>query len=347
MANKFQTSVADIILRNPTTKQAIAHGVTNTTTALKQTMAKTEARGGIGNQLLYTYFHDRAVEISIEMPVFNEYILALQSGATVASDNLSCVASDCIVLDSGSGTLTHTPTGDVTFIFDDTDASVLVTPSGSAINGIPGGLNRKGVAIYDYLTTVDRITVTGAEQPSVVELVMTARVYDANHSSVVQYFQVVVPQFKVDGNYNLAMAGNEISKQTLNGMALLNKSTNCSDGDYYYTATYINVDATTTPYTLIAATPSPMNFSVASGSATAQISVLGYRGPLHTNDSVTSLCTYSKTSGCACFAVNASTGVVTATGSTMSVGYTALIGVAYYDAVSGSLTDTVSVVATA
>jgi hypothetical protein len=341
---KFQSSVADIVLRDTTSGQAIAHGKTNTTTSLKQTMSKTEARGGIGNQLLYTYFHDRAVEFTIEMPVFNEYILALQSGATVGTGNYSCVATECVVLASGSATLANTPTGDVTFIFDDNDASILVTPIGKDIT-VTGGLNRKGYAIYDYLTASDRITVEGKTQPSTVELVMTAPVYDQEHGDPVQYFQVIVPQFKVDGNYNLAMNSNENSKQSLTGNALLNVASNCSDGDYYYTATYINVDLTTTPYTIIAATPSPMTFSAASGSATAAISVLGYRGPLHSTTSLTTSCTYL-ISGCACFTAGSATGVVTA-GSTMNAGDSGVVTVSYYDSVSGSLTDTLQVLATA
>ena len=344
MALKFQTSVADVVLRDPVTHIAIAHGKSNINTSLKQTMAKTEARGGIGNPLLYSYFHDRAVSISIEMPVFNEYILALQSGADVATGNLSCVATDCVVLSSGSGVLAHTPTGDVTFIFDDNDAAVSVTPSGSAINGVTGGLNRKGVAIYDYLTTSDRITVTGSEQPSTVELILTARVYDASHTDVVQYFQVNVPQFKVDGNYTLNMAANAVSNQSLNGDALLNTATDCSSGDYFYTATYINVDLTTSPYTLIAATPSPMSFSAASGSpASGQITVTGYRSGLHTSTGITSSCVFTKTSGCACFSVSAG-GLVTSGSPHVAATYEALINVAYWDASSGSLTDVVRVV---
>jgi hypothetical protein len=346
MSNKFQTSVADVVLRDITTGQAIAHGKTNITTSLKQTMAKTEARGGIGNPLLYTFFHDRAVEFTIEMPVFNEYILALQSGATIGSGNYSVVATDCLVLSSGSGFLAHTPTGDVTFIFDDNDAAVLVTPSGSAIT-VTGGLNRKGVAIYDYLTTADQITVTGIEQPTKVSLTLTARVYANDKSTVVQYFQVNVPSFQVDGAYTLNMAANAISNQSLNGMALLHEADSCSSDPYFYTATYINVDSTTSPYTIIAATPSPMSFSVASGSATQSISVLGYRGVLNTTSNITSLCTYSKTSGCPCFNINASTGVVSASGSTMVVNYNATMKIAYWDVSSGSLTDTVSVVAVA
>lgn len=345
MGNKFQCSVADIVLRDATTHQAIAHGKTNTLTSLKQTMAKTEARGGIGNQLLYTYFHDRAVEFTIEMPVFNEYILALQSGVSVGTGNYSVVATECVTLSSGSGTLTNTPTGDVTFIFDDNDASVLVTPSGKNIT-VTGGLNRKGYAIYDYLTAADRIVVEGTPQPTVVELIMTASVYDQSHTNVVQYFQVIVPQFKTDGNYNLPMNANEVSKQSITGMALLNTASSCSNGDYYYTATYINVSSTTAPFVSLAAAPSPMSFSAAAGSATAAITVLGYRSPLYSIASLTSSCTYTKTSGCACFTAGSSTGIVTA-GSTMVAGDSAVINVAYYDASSGSLTDNVYVVATA
>jgi len=346
MANKFQASVADVVLRDATTGQAIAHGKTNTTTSLTQTMSKTDARGGIGNQLLYSYFTDRAVEFTIEMVTFNSYILALQSGATVGTDNYSCVATDCIVLSSGSGTLlTGTPTGNVTFIFDDNDASILVSPSGSDIV-VAGGLNRKGVAIYDYLTSSDRITVEGSTQPTTVELVMTAEVYDKDHTNVVQYFQVVVPSFKVDGNYSLSMTGNEVSSQTLTGTALLNDATDCSNGDYYYTATYINVDSTTTPYSFIAATPSPMSFSEASGSATQQISVLGYRGVLYGTTSITSDCIYSISSGCACITVGSATGLVTA-GSALVDGDNANVNVAYWDSVTGSLTDSVYVAITA
>jgi len=353
MANKFQTSVADVVLRDATTYEAIAHGRTNTTTSLTQTMSAVEARGGIGNQLLYTYATDRAVEFSIEMPTWNTWMLALQTGVDVNSGNYSVVATDCLVLSSGSGQLDNTPTGDVTFFFDDNGASVLVTPTGSNIT-VAAGADRKGYAVYDYLAAADQIVVEGTTQPSVVELVMTAPVYDQDHTTVVQNFQVVVPQFKLDGNYSLSMVANDISKQTLNGKALLTSSPDCAAGDYYYKATYINVDSTTSPYTIIAATPSPMSFSDATGDATQQISVLGYRGPIHSTTDVTTDCIYSLTSGswctsssAVCISAGSQTGLVTVTGSQMAAGDDAIINVAYWDTTSGSITDTVYVSITA
>ena len=350
--HKFQTSVADVVLRDTTTGEALAHGKTNTTTALEQTMSKVEARGGIGNQLLYSYFTDRAVSFSIEMPTFNSWMLALQVGADVEADNYSVVATDCLVLSSGSGQLDNTPTGDVTFIFDDNDASLLVTPSGSNIT-VSGGLDRKGVAVYDYLAAADRIVVAGQTQPSIVQLIMTANVYDQDNTTVVQYFQIDVPRFKLDGNYSLAMAADAISNQTLGGEALLNSAGTCTDEDYYYTATYINVDSSVTPYSQISATPSPMSFSAAAGSATQSLSVLGYRGIVYSSTLLTDDCVYSLTSGseCAsgspCIAVGAATGIVAVTGSAMADGDDAVINVAYWDITSGSLTDSVYVAITA
>ena len=353
MADKFQVSVADVVLRDASTYEAIAHGKTNTTTSLTQTMSAVEARGGVGNQLLYTYATDRAVEFSIEMPTFNTWMLALQSGVDLGTDNYSVVATECLVLNSGSGQLDNTPTGDVTFFYDDTGASVLTTPTGSNITLGATGADRKGYAVYDYVTAADQITVEGNTQPSVVQLVMTAPVYDQDHTTVVQYFQVVVPQFKLDGNYSLSMTANDISKQTLNGKALLASSADCTDGDYYYKATYINVDSSTSPYTVIAATPSPMSFSATTGSATQQISVLGYRGPIHSTTSITDDCVYTLTTGswCAsgspCVATGSATGLVTVTGSAMADGDDAVIGVVYWDITSGSLYDNVYVTITA
>ena len=344
MTQYFQSSVANVILRDATTGQAIAHGETLMTSTLKQTMAKTEARGGMGNSLLYTYFHDRAVSFTIKMPVFNEYVLALQSGASVVTGSVTCVQTDTIVFSNNQATLSTTPVagGNVTVIFDDNDSSVLVTPSGTSIT-VAGGANRKAKAFYDYTTTADRITVAGVTQPSVATLVLTAPVYNQTQTSVVEYFQLVVPSFKVDGNYTLNMTSNAISDQELNGIALLIPATTASGSDYYYTATYITVSGTSAPYTFIAATPSPVSFIALSGSGTQQLSMLGYRGGIYTNDNITSKCTYTVTSGCSTiFTAGSATGLITA-GSAIVAGYSALLNIAYYDSSSGSLTDVVQI----
>jgi len=149
------------------------------------------------------------------------------------------------------------------------------------------------------------------------------------------------------------MASDAISNQTMAGEALINSATTCSEEDYYYTATYINVDSSVTPYSQISATPSPMSFSAAAGSATQSLSVLGYRGIVYSSTLLTDDCVYSLTSGseCAsgspCIAVGAATGIVAVTGSAMADGDDAVINVAYWDITSGSLTDSVYVAITA
>jgi len=63
---------------------------------------------------------------------------------------------------------------------------------------------------------------------------------------------------------------------------------------------------------------------------------------LHTSTGITTSCVFTKTSGCACFTVSAG-GLVTSGSPHVAQNDEALINVAYWDASSGSLTDTVSV----
>ena len=341
MALKFQTSVADVVLRDVETGEAIAHGKTNISSALTQSMQLTEVRGGINNALLYSYYHDRAVEVNIEMATFHPYILALQSGQSIVSGNYTVVATECVDLDaSGEATLEHTPTSEVTVIFEDTGASIVVTAVGTTIT-VAGGASRMATAIYDYTTTADRITVEVYDQPSTVELIMTARVYSSAQSGVSQYFQVRIPQFKLDGGYELSMTADGVSTQPLTGVALKVTTDDCTTDDYYYTATYIDVDETIAAYTMIVAAPSPMTFS--GSGLSQQITVLGYRGSIYSNPTITDECEYERTSGCETITVGSATGLVSS-GSEALSGDIATLTASYWDVSSGSLTDTVYVV---
>ena len=343
MSLKFQTSVADVVLRDVDTGEAIAHGKTNITSAINQTMQMTEVRGGINNPLLYSFFHDRAVEVNIEMATFHPYLLALQSGQSIVGGSYTVVATECVDLNvSGEADLEHVPTSDVTVIFEDTGASLVVTPAGSTIT-VAGGASRNVTAIYDYITTADRITVEVYEQPATVELIMTARVYSSESSSVSQYFQVRIPQFKLDGGYELSMTSDGVSTQPLNGMALKVSAIDCDSTDYYYTATYIDVSETMAAFSMIVAAPSPMSFS--GSGLSQQITVLGYRGSVYSNPTITDECGYARTSGSETITVGSATGLVT-TGSAALSGDIATLTASYWDVTSGSLSDTVYVVVT-
>lgn len=336
--NEFLVSVADAVLRDPLTGNAIAYGTTNITSAFTLTTAQTDVRGGINNPLLYTYIHDRALDVKIEQATFDKVILGLNVGQLVQTGLVNVIQTDCIVLSSGSGTLTETPVGDVT-VFLENGTVQTVTPSGSDIT-VSGGANQRITAIYTTATSADQITVETVTPPSVVDLTLIAEVRD-NSGAIVQKLQINVPRFQVLGNYTLSLAANGVSNQALEGKALATASSDCVSGNYYAKVTWIPVSTTDVPVSSIAAIPSTVTFS-AGGTlpATRQITVLGIRGGIYANTNITSSCTYAKSGSAGpAISVNASSGLITA-GSAATSGQTAVISVTY---ASASLVDYVTV----
>jgi hypothetical protein len=209
---------------------------------------------------------------------------------------------------------------------------------------VASGANQMITAVYNYLTTADRITIETTKPPSVVDLTLIAEIRD-NTNTIVDYLQINVPRFLVSGNYTLSLAANGVSNQALEGSALAVASSDCVNGEYYATVTWVPATAVAPSVYGIAALPASIAFSVASGlPASRQIQTLGIRGGLYGNLTVTSSASYVK-SGSASITVSAG-GLVTA-GSSGSAGHAATVTVTYYDATSGSLTDTVAVSITA
>jgi hypothetical protein len=192
--------------------------------------------------------------------------------------------------------------------------------------------------------------VEAVAPPTIVDLTLTTQERDSATKGVVNLVQIHIPSFQVLGNYTLAMTANGVSSQPLEGTALVTKSTNCTVNDYYATITRI-------PYTGV--TPSVNNlflskdtsFSVGAGlPKTIQLQALGLRGGLNGNVDVTTSASYHVTSGSTTLAANynvgVNTGLVTA-GSSVAAGWIAVISACYVDSVSGTLTDTATITATA
>jgi hypothetical protein len=345
MANEFLVSVADAILRNSTTGAGIAYGKADITSAFTVSMQKTEVRGGKGNALLYTYYHDRLVEINIEEAIFTSEVLALNVGATVLNSAVSVLKTDCLVLSaSGSGTLTETPTSSTVNVFLPDGTIQDVTPVGSVIT-VSGGASQRVDAVYEYSDTVDQITIDAETPPSTVDLTLLADVY--NNAGVKTYeLQINIPSFQISGNYTMNFTANGVSSQTLQGEALLVSATDCSGGDYYAKVHWVPVSTTSVAVSSIAATPASLSFATAGLPSTQNISVLGIRGGLYTNADVTTSCSFVKRAGgSAAFTAGLHTGVITA-GSSGSAGHSAVIDITYYDSTNGNLTDTVAVAVT-
>jgi hypothetical protein len=334
---EFLVSVANVILRDPNTGEALAYGKTNINSSFTLSMQKTEVRGGINNPLLYVYYHDRAVEIKIEQATFSKVILGINAGQLVSNGAVNVTQTDCLVLSaSGSGTLTQTPATTVANAFLPDGTVVTGSLNGTAIT-VAGGESKRVDVVYITSKTADQITVETVTPPSVVDATLLAEVRD-NTGVIVEYLQIQIPRFQVSGNYTMALAANGVSTQALDGMALAVASTDCVTGEYYAKATWIPASATSVAYSYIAAVPAILHYTTAGAQ---NITVLGIRGGIYANSNLTTSCSFIRTSGQSTFTVGLHTGVVTM--AVYSGSSTAVISASYVDATNGLLVDTVTV----
>lgn len=342
MANEFLVSVADAIIRDATTGEALALGTANLSSAFTMSMQATQVRGGRNNPLLYSFMHDKELKVEIKQATFGKTILALNAGTLVSNGSVNVTKTDCITLANGVGTVSETPVGNVS-VFLPNGTVQTVTPSTKTIT-VSGGVNQKITAVYVYADTTDRISIETTTPPSVVDLTLIAEVR-SNSGVITEYLQINVPKFQVDGNYVLNLAANGVSEESLTGFALSVSGTSCTTGDIYATVDWIPASASNVAVSGIAALPSTMTFSAAAGNASQNITLYGIRGGMYANSNITTSGSYAKDGGgSAHIAVGAYTGVVSTTSG--SAGDVATITVSY-DNGTATLTDTVDVTVTA
>ena len=336
MTNPVLVSVGDALILNKTTGAAIYSGKTNLTSAFNINMSNTDARAGIANQLLYSYYHTREVELKIEIQTMDETILAMNVGSDVNSGTYEVMWTECVQLTSGSGTLTYTPTGNVDVLLSNGNLQN-ITPSSTSIYVAAGG-DTSVTAFYKTNKSITQVTVGATTPPDIVEIYLTAEIREKGTSTVYKYLQIHIPSFQVKGIFGLDMTANGISKQTLDGRSLVTDSVDCTSGDYYAKVNFIPVSATTS-YSSIGILGT---FSFAeSTSGSEQASVWGIQGGKIGNTNITSDSIFSLVangnSGSSNFGVTA--GGLVYVSSSGSPTDTALLQALYVDATSGSLYD--------
>lgn len=317
--NTFVVSVANALLLNPSTNAAILYGKANLNSAFTLSMQSTDVRGGINNSLLYKYMHDRDLAVSIESATCGKDVLALNVGSSIVNGSVNVWKSECVQLTANSGVVTETPIGNVNVQKADGTWAV-VTPATKTIT-VSGGGATAVWAHYLYADTVDRITIGTTTPPNIVKLILTAEVRTKS-TGLVEYMQIEVPYFQVDGNYELSLSADGVSTEKITGNALSVDGTNCTDGDHYAYVSWIPVTATSVAYSDIYVTPNV--FEPEAGSLlTQQLTVYGVRGGTYANVNITSLCTFAKEDGGdADISVGASTGLISvaATSTTADAG---------------------------
>jgi len=331
--NTFVVSVANALLLNPSTNAAILYGKANLNSTFTLSMASTPVRGGINNALIYQYMHDRDLAISIESATCGKDVLALNVGSSILNGSVNVWKSECVQLTANSGLVTETPVGNVNVQKAD-GTWVVVTPSTKTIT-VSGGGSTAVWAHYLYADVVDRITIGTTVPPSIVKLILTAEVRTKS-TGLIEYLQIEVPYFQVDGNYELGLTADGVSTEKITGNALSVDGTNCTDGDHYAYVSWIPVTATSVAYSDIYITPNVFEPAAAT-LLTQQLTVMGVKGGVYANTNITSLCTFAKESG-GDADISVSVGGLITSAATSTAADTAVITATYTDGVV-TLTD--------
>jgi hypothetical protein len=300
--NQFVVTVCNCFLRNTSTDAIVLKGKTLLSSALTQSVQNLEIKGGPGNQLLYDYSNEKKIEIKIEDAVWKEEYLALNSGVSIANGAKDFyIFDEAVTLVAGVGSVAQTPTGKV-YVEKSDGTYVTITPNVKQID-LSDAAATSCKATYQYSTTVDSITLNGDDFPDSFELVMMTEIMGA--SAKLADLQIIVPQFKVSGNFEISFGASSAATSRLDGKAL-------ADADYMYAEVYILPVSSTIAYTQIAASPATVAVTVAAGDDhTAQLSVIGIRGGNYANVNLLAAdCTFTSSVE-AKASVGAHTGLIT------------------------------------
>ena len=332
----FVVSVARAILFEPSSNRVLAYATALSESAFTLAMQSQEIRGGIGNTLKFNYKNTRTLNISLTNVAFSKSFLPMNLGQDTANSLITIANEDCMVLSAtGTGTLQKTPTGPVSYIY----ANGTIYTDNNPLHSTEVNLgiehaNEKVTAIYDYQETIDNITIDSSTPPNIVRLVMNVQIRSNATNGIVEWLQLDIPSFQIDGNYELSMTADGVSSETLTGMALSVSGQQCMDGDIYGYIKYVPVAETVSAISNIAATPSPLNIKAGESGS---ISVYGLRGGSFAPVMLTDACTYAAsgdtditvdTNGI----VSVSSAATTTDTATITVSYTAT-GTLYSDTV--------------
>lgn len=326
--DNYLVSVADAIVRDPIADVVAFRGTALIQSAFNQTMSAQEVRAGFGNGLKFVYNHSKKLDVSLEASTFEESFIVMNNGSSIVNGLQNYYVFDEVVtLVAGTGSLNKTPIGNV-YVQPATGGILqTITPSGQTF-AVTGGANTTVKVSYRYSTTVDRILIDAASVPVSYELTLRAKVFTA--AGQTQELTMTIPQWKIQGNFQLQLTASGVSTSKIDGMALNNPTDNA--------LAYVdlkNIGATNIAYTDIVGSPSAVSLSASSTSQ--QLTVYGVRGGVYSNVVLTPSCTFVSGTPATC-TVGSTTGLiqrVAAGSSVITITHTA-----------SGLTDTVTVTST-
>lgn len=337
----FLVSVGDYIAVDPDSDSVLFSGNFLTESTFTLEMSETEARGGSGNSLGYLFKHSRNLRLSLMQNIFEKDFLATNVGSSIVNSAVDVWKTECIQLTAGAGTVTETPVGNVSVKLGNGTIQT-VTPTGSNIT-VGGAGTETATVYYQYNDTVDTVTINATETPTVVKLILTAKV-KASNGNTTELWQAEIPRFQIDGNYELSLTADGISSEMLEGRALAIQTTDNCDGQIYGTARWIPQAGVAVAYTALATTPATFEPAVGSLPATQQLTVLGIRGGNYVNVNLTadSNTSYAMEAGSDADITVDANGLITVAGTAVATD-TGTVKITYDDGTNPAIEDVVVV----
>lgn len=300
-------SVADVKILDAITGVEIGEATALTSSGIESTTQNTEVSGGYLNALLFDIRFGRRVNITLESPTFKMEYLAYQTGNPISRAIRDVYEfNDYFKVESTTITLTHEPTATVHLLFDGV-TELDVTAVGSEITVPAEYIGSEVAASYFYGGEFDSVEIDTVTEPMTVKLMMN--VHSRKQDGSTGFYQVSIPLFKFDGNFNLAFTSDGVSSMAIAGSSLA--YSNATGKSKYCDFTYIPDDEVTSDSVIAIA---PLQNSYIMESETVTPVIIGVRQTPYENFIITKDITFSSEDE-SIATVDASTGEITFIGS--------------------------------
>ena len=232
----------------------IGSSKTLTESGISLTVTEEEVRGGLGNSVLGSYFHDTGLTLNMTDALFSLEYLALNVGGTISVGANVVTMEQLAVGASGVITVTNQPqefltgNGYIAFVkkpSESEDAWKKVTFDTDAKTATTTYAENDVVCVRYCMTneTARKFTVSSAFIPSQISLILTFPLFKAGtekattltNSSKVGEIQIKIPNFIFNGSQDLSLTSSGTATTALSGKALVTftGAEGCDDEGYY------------------------------------------------------------------------------------------------------------------
>lgn len=227
---KFLSSVGTVYLYSNEDGTEIFRGKTLIDSSIEVAVGNTDVRGGIGNSLLYTYYHTAEFMVNVTEAQFNLAFL----GASVGSDlstGVDMFTEETVTLGGGgAGTLVGTALAfpGLSSVFawirhkDGTIEKVTVTGNSFTATGSSGDV--VCARYYALASAAQYININANILPKIGRMVIEAQL-NSSDSTVnrIGTMQVIIPKAQLQPSFSIAMQADGVANTPISAKALVDE----------------------------------------------------------------------------------------------------------------------------